>query len=932
MGDLNILLTKVDDFAQAGYWGERIGAELTYGYHLSRLNAGKYDELLVEVIEFVAQRHRELGTITQGLVEEAEGQLQPIVEAAKKYEVLCAAHAHIDMNWMWRWDETVVITLDTFRTMLDLMEEYPEYTFSQSQASVYEIVEKHDPQMLAQIKKRVKEGRWEVTASAWVEADKNMPNGESMARHILYTKQYLSRLLDIAPESLNIAFEPDTFGHNANVPEILANGGVKYYYHCRGAQGDYLEQWKAPSGSSIIVYREPFWYNANIEPSLAYAIPQLCEQYGLTTWLKVYGVGDHGGGPTRRDIERIRDMATWPIFPRLRFGTFGEFFKAVEAVKDNLPVTQVEKNFIFTGCYTSQSRIKQANRVGEAALNEAETFASIAQTVGAPYPAEAFASAWQKVLFNQFHDILPGSCVIGTREHALGLFQEAMGIASSAKKRALIALSKQIDTSSLIPEEDISATRSEGAGVGFGVENFQISQSSVGAGKTRVFHVFNPSAHSRQELVEVLLWDWDYDLERLEWKDTAGNAVGHQVIDQGHYWGHTYVKVLVEAKVPACGYSTYAATESPVAKGEIIFPRDPRVEPIPDLTLENERLKAVLDPVNCNLVSLLNKDTGEELIGPSGARFRMIDEDIDRGTAWRIGRYQRIDNITQDAKVTKIERGLLRQSITYEVPVRSSKLRVTVILDKGSPKLDLVVECDWHEIGNREKGVPQLNYCVPLAYDCAKYKYDIPYGVVEREPMDRDVPANSWALAVNSSGKSQFAIVTDSKYGFRGVDNSLAVSLIRSSFDPDPYPENGKIHRFRLSLYPDLSEENHLAINRAYDANHPMTALSASRKAKGGSLPLNRSFLEVVSGAVLAAVKRPETEIEGSEILLRLYEAQGQSSEVVIDFAQPVKYAYFVDINEEMIGDSDILVQGRRATFTIAPYRTVSLKVGLQES
>jgi alpha-mannosidase len=157
------------------------------------------------------------------------------------------------MNWMWRFDETVAATLDTFRTMLNLMEEYPEFKFSQSQASVYKIVEEFDPDMLEEIKKRIKEGRWEVTASTWVESDKNMPNGESLVRHILYTKRYLSELLGVDPGTLNIDFEPDTFGHNLNVPEILARGGVKYYYHCRGYDGHDIYRWKSPSGSSVIM-------------------------------------------------------------------------------------------------------------------------------------------------------------------------------------------------------------------------------------------------------------------------------------------------------------------------------------------------------------------------------------------------------------------------------------------------------------------------------------------------------------------------------------------------------------------------------------------------------------------------------------------------------------------------------------------------------
>ena len=303
-----------------------------------------------------------------------ENMLMPLSEEAKKFNMICAGHAHIDMNWMWGWNETVMVALDTFRTVLDLMDEYPDFTFSQSQASVYKILEDYAPEMLEEVKKRVKEGRWEVTASTWVEADKNMPNGESMARHILYTKRYLSRLLDIDPKVLNLDFEPDTFGHSQNVPEILHGGGIRYYYHCRGYEGPLLYKWLAPSGNYITVYREPLWYIAAISPDMVLYVPKFCTRHNMDTMLKVYGVGDHGGGPTRRDLERIKDMNTWPVFPRIRFGTFAEFYRLVDKVSHELPEIKGERNFVFTGCYTSQSRIKMANRVSEAALNEAEMF------------------------------------------------------------------------------------------------------------------------------------------------------------------------------------------------------------------------------------------------------------------------------------------------------------------------------------------------------------------------------------------------------------------------------------------------------------------------------------------------------------------------------------------------------------------------------
>ena len=301
----------------SGYWAERIVSQLRYAANLSKAKNGAYDQLISQAVDFLDGKCSEEGAISKAAAVMAEEMISELSPAAKGFKIICTAHAHIDMNWMWNYAETAAISLDTFRTMLNLMNEYPDFKFSQSQASVYEIVEIYDPEMLEEIKQRVREGRWEVTAATWVEADKNMPCGESFARHILYTRRYLSRLLGISPDCLKIDFEPDTFGHSRNVPEILSRGGVKYYYHCRGYDGHNIYRWKSPSGSSVIAYKDPFGYNSGIDPEIAMIVPIFCTERGMDTMLKVYGVGDHGGGPTRRDVEKLIEMNKWPVFPTI---------------------------------------------------------------------------------------------------------------------------------------------------------------------------------------------------------------------------------------------------------------------------------------------------------------------------------------------------------------------------------------------------------------------------------------------------------------------------------------------------------------------------------------------------------------------------------------------------------------------------------------
>ena len=205
----------------------RILSELQFALTLNDEKSGCFDDEMDKALGILEDGMQQDGVMTKSTALLAEKALLPMRDAAKEYEVLCVGHAHIDMNWMWGWQETVAATLATFRTMLNLMKEYSEFTFAQSQASVYRIVEEFDPDMMDEIRARIQEGRWEVTASSWVENDKNMPDTESLLRHIRLTHDYLQSVWGVPKEKLNIDFSPDTFGHSAFNPEIDTFGGVR---------------------------------------------------------------------------------------------------------------------------------------------------------------------------------------------------------------------------------------------------------------------------------------------------------------------------------------------------------------------------------------------------------------------------------------------------------------------------------------------------------------------------------------------------------------------------------------------------------------------------------------------------------------------------------------------------------------------------------
>ena len=909
------------------YWGSRIMAQLLYLEELNAAGGENLDGLLDALTEELARCYDCDGAITKQAALALEDAMRPASAPAKAITVSCVAHAHIDMNWQWRYDETAMLTIDTLRTMLDLMREYPAFTFAQSQASVYKIVEDYAPELLPEIRARIREGRWEVTASTWVETDKNMPNGESLTRHLLYTRQYLKELLGLTDEQFAIDYEPDTFGHGTNVPEILASGGVKYYYHCRGYDGHNLYRWRAPSGAEVTVYREPNWYIETIsERSFLYA-PSFCAKHGLDRLVHVYGVGDHGGGATRRDIERILDYNTWPCMPTITFGRYIDFFAYMDTL--DLPVVDHELNFIFDGCYTSQSRIKKANRVSEAALFEAELFNSVSHLCGAhPYDAAAFGKLWKNVLFNQFHDILPGSGVTGTREHALGLFQETMAGAGTRKSAAVRAISAKINTAALLPaSRPPKDSVAEGAGPGAGLDamfgGFNYTAACAVGGGKRLFVLYNPAQTVLRTASTLFVWDWDGDPQKLKITDEEGQTIAHELLDteQREYWGHNFFRVYVSCELPPFGYRTVLLEET-AARTPLPDRPDPRVKRPEEYVLENEYVKAVFSPKSAALISFTDKQTGREYInGEAGGLFRFIMEEPCGGTAWNVGRHAGDTPIADLLKLTPVSGDLIRR-FSFEAAVKNSKLKVVISLDRNARHLKYSAACDWRELGGPEKGVPQLAFRLPLAYPCDSFIYDNAFGVISRGPLGHDVPALSFAFAPNGD-KSGLMLSSDSKYGFRCVNNAMSLTLVRSTYDPDPVPEIDT-HAFDVNVGIVAAASPQTLLEASLRQNHAAVAVACGSQA--GDLPLKGSFLQITKGeAVISSVKMPE---DGSNALVvRLYSAAQADEILALEFFKAIKAAAFVDAHENELPASGLAVRRNGIEISRAAKGVTAVKV-----
>ena len=899
----------------------RILSEINFSLQLSQHRENAYDGEIAAALEVLETCMQTEGVLTNTACKAAEEKLLPLTSAAKAYEIIYASHAHIDMNWMWGWQETVAVTLSTFRTILNLMKEYPDFTYSQSQASVYKIVEDHDPDMMEEIKARIREGRWEVTANAWVETDKNMPDTESLLRHIRVTRDYLHETWDIPTDAVKVDFSPDTFGHSRFIPEINTFGSVPYYYHCRGLQDDLtLYRYRAPSVKEILMYKEPYWYNSGVNPDNGtgvFEIESRCA--GLKTSLIVYGVGNHGGGPTRRDIETVLEMQQWPVFPAMRFGTLHEYFGIAETVREKLPVVDHELNAIFTGCYTTQSRIKLANRRAEAALLDAERISALSHAVlNTPYAAKRFERAWQYVLFTHFHDILTGSCVQESREYAMGKLAEAIGYAQTEQSKAFANISQAVDTSMFPADDCIARTQSEGAGVGFGISNYAgVPNPERGAGKTRIYTVFNTAPVARHQTAELTVWDYSGDQDRIEVVDHNGKPVAFQVLDLDlqHYWDHKYIRVLIDADVPPMGYAVYAVREKEPTDYPTHLLQSEREElPRGPITLENSKLCARFDTGSGMLYSLTDKATGEELLGaPAG--LHLVHTQDGGMSAWRIGRYLNIHPVTDTFDV-QLETGELRSSVTYKQHVMHSTATVKISLDRDADTLHYDLTVDWHEIRQAQDYIPVLTYRLPLKAAANTLLTDVPAGAAHRVARHIDVPTLTGACAETDGTTA--ALICDCKYGFRLADNVLSCTLINTAVEPDPYPERG-IHK--INLFVALTDGKAAALKaKGETLIRPMTCVPTA--SHPGILPPKQSLLQLTAAhSVLTAV---QSTADGA-LAVRLYEAEGTDDTVTLQLPFTPQEAVMTNLNETVLCDA--VVENNTVTFPIKAYCLAQVKI-----
>jgi alpha-mannosidase len=764
---------------------------------------------------------------------------------AAQYRLYMVAYAHTDAVWLWPWEEAMAVVLSTCRSMLDRMKRDPRCTFTQTSAQFYKWVAENDPEMLKEIRQRVEEGRWDLIGGWWIEPDVNMPSGESLARQGLYGQRVFRELLG---HQAAAGANPDSFGHPATLPQILKLQEMGAYMFSRPHPTQMrlpadVFWWEAPDGTRIIGNRLLFGYGAwgpiddHIRKSIELREP-------VKDLMIFYGAGDHGGGATDANIALINQIMATPGAPHLIYSTPDQYFAHLLSMNDaNLPKYQGELQHFAVGCYTAVSQVKKDNRVTEIALTTAEKMAAVGSLAwNAAYPGKEFRSAWEKVLFQQFHDSLAGSARPEHYVRSHEAFGYAQYVANQAICLSLQRLAWQIPTTD--PESDYLV-------------------------------VFNPHPWATQLPVEYDL-DWPASTHS-ELTDEQEAKIPHQWVQASEIIGDRH-KLVFQAPLPAFGYRQFRVRK---ANSKEALPLRFRAS---QQILENEHLRVSFS--HDGTIGIFDKDAGEELFQAAnvGARAVVLNDPSDTWTM--IGDiYSYPDEIGAfaNAKIQVLEQGSFRGRVRTQTSYGNSTLKIDWILCAGSRLLEARCQLDWHE------HLKMLKFSFPVQITEPRSTYEIAFGHVERPTDGIENPGHRWIDLTGKRGDKEYGltVINDAKYGYSTHDNDMRISVARSAVFSNA-PENllkpdgayiwqdQGIQTFRFWLVPHdgswqaagivrLTEELTTPVPIQYQGIH------------GGSRPQSESFFSVETpNIVVTAVKKAD---EGTDdLIVRCYETEGRST------------------------------------------------------
>lgn len=773
-------------------------------------------------------------------------------------------NAHLDPIWLWRWQEGCGEVLQTFRSALDRLNEYPDFVFTCSSASYYKWVEEIAPDMFEEIRERVKEGRWVPVNGWWVQPDCNIPSAESFARQALYSQLYYNEKFG---RICKTAYNVDSFGHSGMLPQLIKNGGMNAYVMMRPGPHENAEipnmfTWESIDGTRIPTFRIPAesGYGANSAEDISrtrdFSEKLMAEEnHGMMIF---YGVGNHGGGPTRRCIEYLESRLKKDGYHDMIFSSPDAFFEAHCLEKVELPIWKDDLQHHASGCYSATSLVKQLNRRLENSLYFSEAFATVAsKTAGMRDRTEDFKEAWRDVCFNQFHDILCGCSIMEAYDDVNAAMGHALTISDRIQNEAFLRIARRIDTWIDGVSDPVCEVRGHSCG------KFP-----------RPVIVFNPLSFPIKVPVRT------YHPSK-QVKDDAGNDVIFSNVRSSRS-NDSHLDTVFIADVPAVGYAVYwlkPCWNENSDLPEVHIDTDVSAH---DFSMENEYLKVSFDEYTGFITSLVDKKSGYNYASedkPIAVPTVISDSKTDTW-AHMVFRFHDIKGIMKLEKIELVEDGNARAVIRTRHSFGGSYLVQDFILASGQRILRSKCKTLWTE------NFTLLKISFPVGGENRINTYEIPGAYIKRPTNGEEEPAGRWgAISFDDGGRRTLALLNDSKYSYDCPDNDLRLTVIRNVIFADHYSNRPAanfnftdegIQRFEYGVFVcDGEAEKSNIMNEAAMFNIRPAAVPESFHK--GVLPQRKGFLSVDrDNIIMTALKFCED--RSGDCVARFYETRGEDT------------------------------------------------------
>lgn len=802
-------------------------------------------------------------------------------------------HTHIDVAWLWTLAQTREKAARSFSTVLNLMKQYPDYIFMSSQPQLYKFVKEDYPELYEKIKEAVKCGKWEAEGAMWLEADCNLTSGESLIRQILFGTRFFKNEFGVENK---ILWLPDVFGYSAALPQILKKSGIDYFMTTKISWNEYNKMpydsfmWKGIDGTEILSHfvstqdykavpdNHSTTYNGILNASQTMGAWRRYQQKDINREILIsYGYGDGGGGTTKEMIENAKRLSKGiPGAPKVKMSTALNFFRNLEknVLNNNKLPKWVGELYLeyHRGTYTTMAKNKKYNRISEFLYQDVELLSMLDSMYGSQnlYPQSEINSGWEKILLNQFHDIIPGSSIKEVYEDSHQQYEKIISKGEQLAEKAIDGIVAKIDLKTL---------------------------SAV---------VFNQLSFVRSDIVELAL---PAGLENIQLYD-GNKIIESQRIEQN--------KILFYAEnLPPKGYKVFKIKQCSVnsAAEQIKISKE---------EMENDFLCIKFNK-SMNIISIFDKVRKRQVLkdgAEANALLAFEDKPI-AFDAWDINLFyqEKCWSVNDIEEVDIVEKGPIRAALRIKRRFLDSSISQTIYLYKHMDRIDFKNIIDW-----KEKQI-LLKAAFPIDINSNKATYDIQYGNVERpthwntswDYARFEVCAHKWADL--SEGDYGVSLLNDCKYGYDIKDGVMRLTLLKSAVNPNVDADR-YVHEFSYSLYPHASGWREAkTAQKAYCFNNPVYC--KVEQAHDGSLPEEFSFLNInKENVMIDVVKKAE---DSNNIIIRMYEFENKRAKVKLSFNKPLKEAYECDLMENNLHAAK--ADGNYLEFEIKPYEIKTFKV-----